>query len=124
MQKKIVTILIIGTIVSFLLTIIQGTSKIFLHFTNTIFYIGLVLLIVGGFLFVIESGFFNLTRFGMKKLFKRNEDKILAMTGDEPTEVSNEMIYKKYSFSITKPFLFSAFSFIALSLIFSFIILS
>ncbi|MBP0724588.1 DUF3899 domain-containing protein [Bacillus sp. RG28] len=124
MQKKIVTILIVGTIVSFLLTIIQGTSKVFLHFTNSIFYIGLVLLIVGGFLFVIESGFFNLTRFGMKKVFKRNEDKVLSMTGEESTEVSKEMIYKKYSFSITKPFLFSAFSFIALSLIFSFIILS
>jgi len=124
MQKKIITILIVGTIISFLLTIIQGTTKVFLHFTNSIFYIGLVLLIVGGFLFVIESGFFNLTRFGMKKVFKRNVDKVLSMTGDEPTEVSKEMIYKKYSFSITKPFLFSAFSFIALSFIFSFIILS
>jgi hypothetical protein len=79
---------------------------------------------VGGFLFVIESGFFNLTRFGMKKVLKRNVDKVLSMTGDEPTAVSKEMIYKKYSFSITKPFLFSAFSFIAISLIFSFIILS
>ena len=124
MQKKIVTILIAGTIISFLLTITQGTSKVFLHFTNSIFYIGLVLLIVGGFLFVIESGFLNITRFGMKKVFKRNVDKVLSLTGDESTAVSKEMIYKKYSFSITKPFLFSAFSFIALSLIFSFIILS
>jgi Domain of unknown function (DUF3899) len=102
----------------------QGISQFFLHFTNTIFYIGLILFVAGGFLLIVQSGFFNITRYGIRKVFGLREEKMAKMTGDESLTVKKDIIYKRYNFSVTKPLLFTSITLIIFSFIFSFILIS
>lgn len=53
-----IKILLISLSVSLTVTFIHGSFSL-LAFINTLFLLSLVLLIVGGFLFVYEGGFFN-----------------------------------------------------------------
>ncbi|ODG92848.1 hypothetical protein BED47_17840 [Gottfriedia luciferensis] len=101
----------------------QGTLNFFLHFTNTIFYIGLTLFVIGGFLLIVQSGFFNITRFGMRKVFGTRDQQMAEMTGDESLTVKKDMIYRRYRFSITKPLLMASITLVILSFLFSFIII-
>lgn len=124
MSKHYILSLFSSIIIAIILTFIQGTADFFLHLTNTIFYIGLILFVVGGFLLIVQSGFFNITRYGIRKVFGLREEKIAKMTGDETLTVKKDMLYKRYSFSSTKPLLFASITLIILSFAFTFIIIS
>ncbi|WP_088066530.1 DUF3899 domain-containing protein [Gottfriedia luciferensis] len=115
------TAIVLAAIYSFT----QGTNHYFLHFTNTIFYIGLVLFLIGGFLLIVQSGFFNITRYGIRKVLSGLKDEQMAkMTGDESLTIKKDVIYKRYKFSVTKPLLVTSITLIILSFLFSFIIIA
>lgn len=124
MSKPYLFSVIIAVIIAAISSIFLGISKFLLHFTNSIFYIGLILFIVGGFLLVVESGFFNITRYGMKKIFRSKEEKIAQMAGEEKPTISKEMIYKRHSFPSTKPLLFASLTLIIFSYAISIILTS
>lgn len=124
MSKQYILSLFSTIFLAIVLTFIQGTADFFLHLTNTIFYIGLILFVIGGFLLIVQSGFFNITRYGIRKVFGLREEKIAKMTGDESLTVKKEMLYKRYSFAATKPLLMASITLIILSVAFTFIIIS
>lgn len=124
MSKHYIISLFSSIILAIIISFIQGTSQFFLHLTNTIFYIGLILFIVGGFLLIVQSGFFNITRYGIRKVFGLKEEKIAEMTGDETLTVKKDMLYKRYSFPSTKPLLLTSVTLIILSFAFTFMIIS
>ncbi len=124
MSKHYILSLFSSIILAIILTFIQGTADFFLHLTNIIFYIGLTLFVIGGFLLIVQSGFFNITRYGIRKVFGLREEKIAKMTGDETLAVKKEMLYRRYSFTSTKPLLMAAITLIVLSVAFTFIIIS
>lgn len=123
MSKHYIIVVLSAIVLAAIFSIIQGTLNFFLHFTNTIFYIGLTLFVIGGFLLIVQSGFFNITRFGMRKVFGTRDQQMAEMTGDESLTVKKDMIYRRYRFSITKPLLTASITLVILSFLFSFIII-
>ncbi|MEE6451759.1 DUF3899 domain-containing protein [Gottfriedia acidiceleris] len=123
MSKHYIIVVLSAIVLAAIFSLTQGTLKFFLHFTNTIFYIGLTLFVFGGFLLIVQSGFFNITRFGMRKVFGTRDQQMAEMTGDESLTVKKDMIYRRYRFSITKPLLLASITLVILSFLFSFIII-
>ncbi|PGZ90417.1 DUF3899 domain-containing protein [Bacillus sp. AFS029533] len=123
MSKHYIIVVLSTIVLAAIFSLTQGTLNFFLHFTNTIFYIGLTLFVIGGFLLIVQSGFFNITRFGMRKVFGTRDQQMAEMTGDESLTVKKDMIYRRYRFSITKPLLMASITLIILSFLFSFIII-
>ncbi|SFD42482.1 MULTISPECIES: DUF3899 domain-containing protein [Bacillaceae] len=123
MSKHYIIVVLSTIVLAAIFSLTQGTLNFFLHFTNTIFYIGLTLFVIGGFLLIVQSGFFNITRFGMRKVFGTRDQQMAEMTGDESLTVKKDMIYRRYRFSITKPLLMASITLVILSFLFSFIII-
>jgi hypothetical protein len=123
MSKHYIIVILSATVLAAIFSLTQGTLNFFLHFTNTLFYIGLTLFVVGGFLLIVQSGFFNITRFGMRKVFGTKDQQMAEMTGDESLTVKKDMIYRRYNFSVTKPLLMASITLVILSFLFSFIIM-
>ncbi|MES9684362.1 hypothetical protein CN514_14705 [Bacillus sp. AFS001701] len=123
MSKHYFIVVLSAIVLAGIFSFTQGTLNFFLHFTNTIFYIGLTLFVIGGFLLIVQSGFFNITRFGMRKVFGTRDQQMAEMTGDESLTVKKDMIYRRYRFSITKPLLMASITLVILSFLFSFIII-
>ncbi len=123
MSKHYIIVVLSAIVLAAIFSFTQGTLNFFLHFTNTIFYIGLTLFVLGGFLLIVQSGFFNITRFGMRKVFGTRDQQMAEMTGDESLTVKKDMIYRRYRFSITKPLLMASITLVILSFLFSFIII-
>ncbi|MEH7400565.1 MULTISPECIES: DUF3899 domain-containing protein [Bacillaceae] len=123
MSKHYIIVVLSAIVLAAIFSFTQGTLNFFLHFTNTIFYIGLTLFVIGGFLLIVQSGFFNITRFGMRKVFGTRDQQMAEMTGDESLTVKKDMIYRRYRFSITKPLLMASITLVILSFLFSFIII-
>ncbi|MGG0177145.1 DUF3899 domain-containing protein [Gottfriedia acidiceleris] len=123
MSKHYIIVVLSTIVLAAIFSFTQGTLNFFLHFTNTIFYIGLTLFVIGGFLLIVQSGFFNITRFGMRKVFGTRDQQMAEMTGDESLTVKKDMIYRRYRFSITKPLLMASITLVILSFLFSFIII-
>ncbi len=124
MSKYYIFTLVPTVLLALIYSFFQGTTDFFLHFTNSIFYIGLILFVIAGFLLIVQSGFFNITRYGLRKIFGSKDEKMAQMTGDESLTVKKDMIYRRYSFSITKPLLLSSITLVILSFVFSFILIS
>ncbi|MGM9987303.1 MAG: DUF3899 domain-containing protein [Bacillaceae bacterium] len=96
-----------------------------LTFINSTFILSLFYCIVGGFLLVAESGFFNVTLYGFKKLFKSNNKKEVQLIeeheGKETThDLKERILYGRYQFSITRLFLYTGLSLTILTTIWSF----
>ncbi|XRG79291.1 DUF3899 domain-containing protein [Rossellomorea sp. GAMAL-10_SWC] len=123
MSKHYIIVVLSAIVLAAIFSFTKGTLNFFLHFTNTIFYIGLTLFVIGGFLLIVQSGFFNITRFGMRKVFGTRDQQMAEMTGDESLTVKKDMIYRRYRFSITKPLLMASITLVILSFLFSFIII-
>ena len=123
MSKHYIIFILSAIVLAAIFSLTQGTLNFFLHFTNTLFYIGLTLFIIGGFLLIVQSGFFNITRFGMRKVFGTRDQQMAEMTGDESLTVKKDMIYRRYNFSVTKPLLMASITLVILSFLFSFIIM-
>jgi|GEM_PF-3777131 len=123
MSKHYIIVVLSAIVLAAIFSLTQGTLNFFLHFTNTLFYIGLTLFVIGGFLLIVQSGFFNITRFGMRKVFGTKDQQMAEMTGDESLTVKKDMIYRRYNFSVTKPLLMASITLVILSFLFSFIIM-
>ncbi|PEJ60789.1 MULTISPECIES: DUF3899 domain-containing protein [unclassified Bacillus (in: firmicutes)] len=123
MAKHYIISVFSGILLAAIISLTQGTLHFFLHFTNVTFYIGLTLFVIGGFLLIVQSGFFNITRFGMRKVFGTRDKQMAEMTGDETLTVDKDMIYRRYNFSITKPLLWTSITLVIISYLFSFIII-
>jgi len=74
-----------------------------LNFVNIMFYIALFFIILGGFLFLFQSGFFNITMYAFQKVFGTNK-KVESLIEEEESAIDKkERIYKTYSFTWTYP---------------------
>ncbi|MBY0600268.1 DUF3899 domain-containing protein [Bacillus bingmayongensis] len=94
-----------------------------LNFVNIMFYIALFFIILGGFLFLFQSGFFNITMYAFQKVFGTNK-KIESLIEEEESEIDKkERIYKTYSFAWTYPFCITGVLLGLISTVISFTIL-
>ncbi|MEI4831448.1 DUF3899 domain-containing protein [Bacillus sp. FJAT-53711] len=86
------------------------------------FYIALLFIIIGGFLFLFQRGFFNVTMYAFKKLGRSNK-KIESLVEDEEKRDPKEILYRTYSFAWTYPIVITAIILGALSTILTFTVL-
>lgn len=91
-----------------LLSLFESKGNFYLTFLNTTFFVALFLFILGGFLFIIEKGFFNVFIYSsikVGKFFNRKKEEIIE---DEITKSDNkDILYRNYDFVITNPIFFS-----------------
>ncbi|MGH0941199.1 DUF3899 domain-containing protein [Bacillus mycoides] len=118
------------TCILFLVAIIASSvgaflvsSHFLLNFVNISFYIALVFILIGGFLFIFQNGFFNVTIYGFQRVFSTNK-KIdsLIEEAEEPID-KKERIYKTYSFKWTYPICITGIVLGLFSILISFTIL-
>lgn len=72
------------------------------------FYIALFFIMLGGFLFLFQSGFFNVTMYAFQKVFGTNKKIESLIEGEEQID-KKERIYKTYSFTWTYQFALQVF---------------
>ncbi len=101
--------IILAIVTSF---VVEGTSFL-IRFINGAFYLSLLYMMIGGFLYLTENGFFNITKYGFKKTFGKKQSELT----DE--KVSKEMIYERKTFFLTTPLLLNGIVFAVLTLLFS-----
>ncbi|MEH7596015.1 DUF3899 domain-containing protein, partial [Bacillus toyonensis] len=99
------------------------SSQFLLNFVNISFYIALFFILIGGFLFIFQNGFFNVTLYAFQRVFGTNK-KIdsLIEESEEPVN-KKERIYKTYSFKWTYPICITGIILGAFSTLISFTIL-
>ncbi|MDM5153828.1 DUF3899 domain-containing protein [Bacillus sp. DX1.1] len=93
-----------------------------LNFVNIMFYIALFFIMLGGFLFLFQSGFFNVTMYAFQKVFGTNKKIESLIEGEEQID-KKERIYKTYSFTWTYPICITGILLGLLSTILSFTVL-
>ncbi|WP_413789211.1 DUF3899 domain-containing protein [Bacillus yunxiaonensis] len=98
------------------------STSFLLNFVNIMFYIALLFIIIGGFLFLFQRGFFNVTMYAFKKLGRSNK-KIESLVEDEEKRDPKEILYRTYSFAWTYPIVITAIILGALSTILTFTVL-
>ncbi|WP_369903621.1 DUF3899 domain-containing protein [Bacillus manliponensis] len=72
-------------------------------FVNFSFYFGLVFIIIGGFLFLTQRGFFNITIYALRKLGRSKDKKVESLIENDDEEDPKEALYRTYSFAWTYP---------------------
>lgn len=93
----------ISIISSSIISLFSSHSFLF-DFVNFSFYFGLAFIILGGFLFLIQRGFFNITIYALRKLGRSKDKKVESLIeGDEEEEDPKEALYRTYSFTWTYP---------------------
>lgn len=119
------TSVIMGTAVgiSGMAALVQHQHSFLLPFVNNLFYIALPFSIIGGFLFLLERGWFNITRYAFRKMFSTAHAKEAALLGEEQSIVDREPLYRTYSFRLTYPFLITGLMLAVLSIGISFAVL-
>ncbi|MBO1625989.1 DUF3899 domain-containing protein [Bacillus arachidis] len=80
-----------------------SSAQYLLNFVNIMFYIALFFIIIGGFLFLFQSGFFNITIYAFQKVFGTHKKVESLIEEEEPATNKKERIYKTYSFTWTYP---------------------
>ncbi|WP_459500735.1 DUF3899 domain-containing protein [Bacillus sp. C1] len=98
-------------------------AQFLLNFVNLIFYIALFFIILGGFLFLFQSGFFNITMYAFQKVFGTNKKVESLIEEEESALDKKERIYKTYSFTWTYPICITGILLGLISTIISFTIL-
>ncbi|GMN99458.1 DUF3899 domain-containing protein [Parageobacillus thermoglucosidasius] len=100
--------------ISFFIVLFQGEWSL-LSFVNVTFLLSLLPLMIGGFLFVYEQGFFNSFAYGFRKLRKSRSkaERYLAELQDMP---AGQPIHSK-KFAVTYPFLFSGLALVLLMIV-------
>ncbi|MGF9965172.1 DUF3899 domain-containing protein [Bacillus rhizoplanae] len=86
------------------------------------FYIALIFIIIGGFLFLYQRGFFNVTIYAFRKLGRSNK-KVESLIEDEEKRDPKEILYRTYSFTWTYPIVITGIILGALSTVISFTVL-
>ncbi|WP_020059824.1 DUF3899 domain-containing protein [Bacillus sp. 123MFChir2] len=95
------------------------SNSFLLNFVNMMFYIALLFIIIGGFVFLFQRGFFNVTIYAFKKLGRSNK-KIESLIEGEEERDPKEILYRTYSFTWTYPVLITGIILAAFSSIMSF----
>jgi hypothetical protein len=123
-NKQGITLAITGisVIASAIFSLFSGMHQFLLNFVNTTFYFALLFIMVGGFMFVLQRGFFNVTRYAFRKLFKSNNKKMEDLIEEETESDSREIIYRTHSFKLTYPILFSGIILAVISAALSFVV--
>lgn len=115
-------IIVVGVVVA---GIVAGLTpeSFMLTFTNIIFYIGLVLGIIGGLFMVGETGFFKVPAYPFSKLK-------FIMFGNKTSEEEKEMTFKNYmdeplsKYPLTRPVIYGGIALLILSYVLSIIIMT
>ncbi|WP_438824432.1 DUF3899 domain-containing protein [Bacillus sp. JJ864] len=95
------------------------SNSFLLNFVNSMFYIALLFIIIGGFVFLFQRGFFNVTIYAFKKLGRSNNKMESLIEGEEESD-PKEILYRTYSFTWTYPIVITGIILAALSSIMSF----
>ncbi|WP_429713812.1 DUF3899 domain-containing protein [Bacillus rhizoplanae] len=98
------------------------STAFLLNFVNIMFYIALIFIIIGGFLFLYQRGFFNVTIYAFRKLGRSNK-KVESLIEDEEKRDPKEILYRTYSFTWTYPIVITGIILGALSTVISFTVL-
>lgn len=97
--------------ISFFIVLFQGEWSL-LSFVNVTFLLSLLPLMIGGFLFVYEQGFFNSFAYGFRKLHKSRSKAERYLAELQGTSAGQPIHPKK--FAITYPLLFSGLTLVLL----------
>ncbi|MGL5382059.1 MAG: DUF3899 domain-containing protein [Culicoidibacterales bacterium] len=89
----------------------------FLLFINTLFILGIIVLIVGAWLYILDQGFFRIIHYGFKKLSKHLPFATKINDSDEVFDqpVDDSMLYEVKQHAHTLPILFSGLALVVLS---------
>lgn len=119
------TIFILGVSVSIssMTALLQHQHSFLLPFVNNLFYIALSFNIIGGFLFLLERGWFNITRYAFRKMFWIAHAKRAYLLEEEQPIADRELLYRTCSFRLTYPFLITGLLLAVLSIGISFAVL-
>ncbi|WP_180955206.1 DUF3899 domain-containing protein [Peribacillus deserti] len=80
-----------------------GENSYFISFMNSLFLIGLLYIVIGAFLFVVQGGFFNGIIFSMKNFLKL--DRLGAYVAQfDDTDLKKTGYPSQKSYSLTLPF--------------------
>ncbi|HEK9103511.1 DUF3899 domain-containing protein [Bacillus pfraonensis] len=96
-------ILLLLAITTSIIGAFLASTHYLLNFVNISFYIALLFIILGGFLFLFQRGFFNITIYAFQKVFGTNKKVESLIEEEESTIDKKERIYKTYSFAWTYP---------------------
>ena len=119
------TSVIIGVSVgiSCIVALLQHQHSFLLPFVNSLFYIALPFSVIGGFLFLLERGWFNITRYAFRKMpWMAHAKETSLLEGEQPI-ADRELLYRTYSFHLTYPFLITGLILAVLSIGISFTVL-
>ena len=78
---------------------------------------------MGGFLFLFQRGFFNVTIYAFRKLGRSKDKKAEPLMEDEEQEDPKEMLYRTYSFTWTYPIVITGLVLCFFSTVISFTVL-
>jgi hypothetical protein len=119
--KYALLILIISFIISTIFYFINNLE--FIAFINTLFLLGLILTLLGVFMYIKEKGFFRLPSFGFKKTLSSFSKKNTHMVHQDNKDITFEdyVLKKQEPYFMTLPFITSGLLLLFLSFILSFI---
>jgi uncharacterized integral membrane protein len=120
--KRALYIVLFSTIISGLMLLLARNENLFTSFINYLFMISLLLIIVGGILFVIQGGLFTAINYSFKRVYKRisRKGKYLAeLEGDHTNDEEIKRLHFSYmpSIIISGIFLFVVTMLLAFSII-------
>ncbi|MGL4973447.1 MAG: DUF3899 domain-containing protein [Culicoidibacterales bacterium] len=86
-------------------------------FINTLFILGIIVLIVGAWLYILDQGFFRIIHYGFKKLSKHLPFAKKINDSDEVFDqpIDDSMLYEVKQHAHTLPILFSGLALVVLS---------
>lgn len=108
----------IGT--SGITALFQHQNSFLLCFVNNLFYIALPFSIIGGFLFLLERRWFNVTRYAFRKMPWMVHIQETSRLEEDQAIANKETLYRSYSFRLTYPLLITGLLLAALSIGISF----
>lgn len=122
---KATNIMIISGLSAALVIGFASQDEFYIRFINTLFYIGFIVSLIGGFFTVSETGFFRVAAYPFAKL------KFLMFKGGQVEDDDHESFtFESYveqplaKYPATKPILYSGLILLALSFLLSFTVLS
>ncbi|MDG4656657.1 DUF3899 domain-containing protein [Ectobacillus antri] len=104
-----------------ILAFLAGNHDFLLNFVDFSFLVALPFLIVGGFMFIIERGAFNVTRYAFRKVFKTTQKESAFIEDEEGPLDNKDILYRTYSFKPTYPILLTGVALAILSTLLSFL---
>jgi hypothetical protein len=121
-MKRALYLTIISTLSGSLLLLFTANQNLFTSFINNLFMISLVLIIVGGTLFVIQGGLFTAINYSFKRVYKsitRKGKYLKELEGDNTNDNDIKRLYFSYmpAMIISGIFLFIVTMFLAFSAI-------